>query len=444
MKYHFKLRLNKINYISIFLCLFPILPYYFKFFSLEMTTLVALALFICYCVLLCIKNKPLVLCNKFDTVDFAIIAWALIRCLQYLFDGQFIGAVNVFSRSILAGFVMIRVINSKEKFLRAIDIVIYTGGVLAVFGIIESFTHFNVFSLLNNTNAILNYNAVRFGLLRILSFSSHTIVYCVYIMFIINLAFYRITVESRENLKRTILQIIYILLFINAILTLSRSAILFLLLSQIMVMYMCGFKKFLKKMLLIGLIMAIVIAWGLAVGGVLATFIKNVVAMLLAVFNSDLTEVIAGSYGADNISAVGNRIDLYGWVWEDVKDTLFMGKGGSAKFSHMMTVYSSNYVYRFQKTSIEVQYLNILFHFGLIGLVSEVFANIALLVKSFSCRRLKQKWEPKIGFGTLSFIVLLCYFLQMFAVNQSSDVTIFYLFCMLLLTYYKHHAFAEQ
>lgn len=428
----------KLNILSLFVCFFPILPYYFRIFSIEVTTIFAIAIFLVYVVLAKIKKGQVVL-YKLDIFDLFIIQWAVIRSLQYIFEGQIMGALNVFSRTVLIGIVIIRMIDSKERFLRTIDVVIYTAGVLAIFGIIESVIHFNIFSLLNNSGAVLNYNAERFGLLRILSFSSHTISYCVYLIFVITLTYYRLTVK-RE--KKTLLWFIYGLLCINAILTLARSALLVLILSQLWIMYVCGFKRFLTKLFWIFIACAVFVIFSSVIGGRLAEFIENVFLMLAAVFDSSLQETISSrSFGTDNISALGTRFSLYQWVWNDVKNCLLFGRGSAAEFSHMMSI--GIYINAYEKTSIEVQYLYVLFHFGLLGLISEVLTDIALVIRAYTTRKMRQDWELKIGFGMVALIVLVCYLAMMFAVNQSSDAKIFYLFCMLLVAYFKHGGFTE-
>ena len=92
---------------------------------------------------------------------------------------------------------------------------------------------------------------LRFGFRRIISFTYQTISFCNYCMFALGLIVYRISVCSKGNERKQKYGIAYGFVFIAALLTLSRSILICIIISQLILLYLCGYKVLLKKLLII-------------------------------------------------------------------------------------------------------------------------------------------------------------------------------------------------
>lgn len=432
-----RIKISLYNLIQVLLIFFPILPFYFMVGNICVSNiLIAVVGLLGLCII--IRKHSLYV--KIDGILLLLLIWIGIRFIAYELSKDFMEGIWFLFRTLICGIVVITGIRNRDNFLRAIYVLVYTSGIIACFGIIESITHFNVFSLINTAGTILNYNPLRFGLLRILSFTSQTIVYCIYCMFMASMAFYLLSIE-RKKVKKRLLLFIYFLLWVNGLLTLSRSVILAFVVSQLLLLYGCGYSKFIIRIFQIifcGLICYIVLGFFIPQ---IKTIVENLIFMILAVFNDNYANTISSSFGSDNLKGIGNRFQLYSWVWDSLKGNLLWGMGSRTQFEYQYTAHYGVYYVPSTKTSIEVQYLYVLFHYGIVGLVSEVLAYIAVLWKCIKTNFKPALWEGKISFNFVCLVVFLVYFIAMFAVNQSSESRIFYVLVFLLLAYCNTHKF---
>lgn len=156
--------------------------------------------------------------------------------------------------------------------------------------------------------------------------------------------------------------------------------------------------------------------------------------MIIAVFDSNYTSFISKEFGKDNLNAIGTRTDIYGWVYEKVRNNLLLGVGFKTPFSYK---YDSGNLWHtmITKSAIEVEYLLTLYESGIIGLLSEIFVFLSLicscLKNNFKCT----VWENKISFNFLSFVIFISMILMYFMVNQSSEQYVFNILICLFLAY---------
>ena len=367
-------------------------------------------------------------------IDFIFAVWISGRFFQILFSKSFLEAVYFLLLTVLMYYCMSRLVKGTVDFLACIKAILCGGCFVSVLGFFEEITKINLFSYTNRSYE-LNYNPPRFGILRILGFSQHTIVHGVYIMFCMSLCMYIWQFVKHKSKERSFIIILYILLGINLILTLSRSIIIRAIVFEFFILCLSGVRKFFKvifKLLVIGI--PFVAATSLFVPRVL-NILKAGVLMIAALFDDKAAAMISGVFGNDNIKGVGNRIDLYKWVIDEMPGYWIFGHGWNAKFSHPYIQSNGIYTWIQIKDSIEVQYLSTLYQYGLFGMVTEILTFISLIATCLKRRMRKREWEPVISFNKVAFATLLCYFLEMFAVNQSSDRYIFYLFVILVLLY---------
>ena len=100
------------------------------------------------------------------------------------------------------GCAIIKCLNTRKRFIRAVDLLIIGAVVASIIGIMESITGFNGFHLLNTMGAQITLQPLRFGFRRIISFTYQTISFCNYCMFALGLIVYRISVCSKENERK--------------------------------------------------------------------------------------------------------------------------------------------------------------------------------------------------------------------------------------------------
>lgn len=169
-------------------------------------------------------------------------------------------------------------------------------------------------------------------------------------------------------------------------------------------------------------------------------FLQNISYMLLAIFDENYASLLGNIDG----TGIGDRADLFDWVWSSVKDYKWLGMGGTAEFSYSYQAYSGIYSYTQTKTSIENQYLNLLYHYGILGLFSMVWVYIQLFVQAIK-QAIKGtgSWEQKISFSKLSAIIFFTYLVSFWAVHQIDEKRIFFCTIYLLLAYCANEMYKE-
>lgn len=428
--------------IYIFICLFCILPAYFQIGGVRASNVLALG-FVLAWVLLTFTIKKIYLTNALLV---SIIIWVILRLVTLISHGEISRMVVFLFSGPLLGMVIIPEIDDREKFLRAIDVIINTFAILAILGIIESLTRFNVFSLLNNSGADLNYNNARLGIVRIISFTGQTINYCLCCSIVAILVVYRITnTESRR--RKLSLKLTYVLLCINIILTLSRSIIICFIVSQLVILYKMGMKILVKRILQIALILfAIGYIWSL-IGGTDDNFIMQIVYMILAVFDERFADKLAVNWGKEDKTGVGDRVLLYSWVWSSMRNNLnniLLGVGEKLDFLYSYQNTDGIYSWTQTKNGIEVNYLSLMYHYGILGLISEIAVYIVLFVKGIiGSRNIQYDNGDKINFNYIFFVIILVNFMAWFGVGQGAEKPLLYIIIFLFLSYNYYGLWSE-
>lgn len=377
------------------------------------------------------RNVSLPSKNIWTSVCFLI--WIIGRSIQDISSGFFLEGFYFLLLTIVSFICLYNLIKNHNDFLIALKTILIGASLVSILGIFEEITRVNVFSFLN-TDYELIYNPLRFGLLRILGFSQHTIAHGVYVMFMMSICMYMWQFVNKKTEKFFIITI-YSLLCINLLLTLSRSIIICTIASQFLILYMMGarklFKMIFKTIIFIIPILFIVTLFIPALGKT----IKYGFLMIAALFDSKVASSISSAFGNDNLMGVGNRFDLYGWVSEKMAGHWLFGHGLYADFSYSFTQSNGFYSWIQTKDSIEVEYLNTLYQFGIFGMMTEVLSFLSVLGLNIKKYSSKLFFEKKISFNKIAFVTLIFYYLQLFAVNQSSDKYVFYIFVMFTIIY---------
>ena len=424
-----------------FLVLLAILPSYFRILNIQVKFAITCIFFM---ILLVSYRKEMAKLRytRINSFLFPMLIWAAAIVTLCLIHGGWYHAVyNAVLWLGIAPF-LFRKIDSKDRFLGIIDALISVSFILALLGIAEEVLHWNAFFLLNGGEEVISSTSrMRLGILRVMSFTAHPITYCVFIIFILSLIAYRLSIPDTK--QRRFLIITYVLLFVNAILTVSRSAILALLLSQVLLLLFSGFKRFIINGLKI--ILAVVIIGGIIYA--LSEGFRNIVnmsfLMFMAIFSDDYVSVLSSlNFGGTNYSGIGQRTDLYEWVWEEVKNHKLIGFGPTSTIARMFTTEQG---YSRLKDTIEVQYLRTLYRYGLIGMISEICLYVSIVFTSAKKRiKATASWEGKLSFSSTVMAVMISYLVVCFAVMQNEEVYILFCFVELFSAYLFYNKYNNE
>lgn len=407
--------------IGILSCLFVCLPIYFKIGPFPAYV---------YCAIMCIflalyersfkiKGLPI----RSSTMPFVLFLLIQILALSVHVDINSIIELMIFPFGI--GVALIYTINNEKKYVEYIYCLVCMFFTISILGILEEIIGVTPFSILNTTETPIYYNPLRFGILRIISSHSHTIAYCAFCNFAMCITYYFGSLRGISKKRKVITRITYWLLFCNALLTLSRSTLLLLIVSQIILSYISGHKKFIIKTLKMSvLILPVLLLLVFLVQPIRDAFFKLIV-MMLVVFDNSYSTLIENSFGGDNIYGIGNRLELYEWVWDSMKNKLLFGYGLDEVFVYRY--------YDWTKNGCEVFYLSELYKQGLVGLFSYVMIFVSMMCGRIKKRMKMLKVESSLSLNAVSIISLGSYFLALFAVDQGSEKRMFYIIVILML-----------
>lgn len=315
-------------------------------------------------------------------------------------------------------------IKTEITFLKIIDIFIFILGALSLLGIIETFTGINIFDIISGSYVEhLGANSLRFGLTRSRGFLTTSINNAVFLGIGATLTAYRMTLNKN---KKVIFTIIYWLALANMLSTLSRGVILIFTCVQIVFWWKAGVIKKPVNIIIFIVIAAFILVILQLFGVPVFETINQIYAMFAVVFNSDYTDTIADNFGM-NIGGIGNRFDLYNWIFKAVKDNLIFGMGYD---SHFAVKLSKTVI----KTSIENTFLAQFYYNGIVGLAGFTVFMLGNLQKSFKKRNNFMPSETKISFEWLVALITVGYILSMLNVNAVDDMRLYYLVLMLMFS----------
>lgn len=340
--------------------------------------------------------------------------------IRYFVDASLLKAATYAMSFVLLPLFFISVIDTKAKFIKVIDALIAAGLFLGILGLLESVMKFNFIQIFARDGTEF-FHEVRYGLLRIMTTFGQPIVYGLYQVFIVALINYRKGVKH----NRKYLNLCYVISVLNIFLSVSRIPILAYIIIQILLVYRKSKKKFINY-----LVFACVVSLtGIMVGTAFGFKIPLVDDLLQTV-----KQILSGNFTSSSTTVgVGNRFDLWTWVYLSMGNNWIWGNGMVAKFAYK--------VYEWQtKTSIENQYLFILWHNGLVGLVLLVLSYVSTLQFAWKRRYCYMNQEREgLSFNYTVFILMLVYYIVELGV-QETDLTRMYSIMIAALIAYNRIA----
>lgn len=353
-------------------------------------------------------------------------------CLVYPITYVIAGFVHPYSSMIeqmeyfLISFILVRYIilsgvSSKQSFERVISWIIVLFAAYSVLGIIEAFTEFNLFDSFFNRYVVTGYaaNSMRYGIMRGHGVCTISINNGILTSMIWAISAYRV---FNEKSKKSLWILCYILVGLNSLLILSRAAIAYAIIVQCLIVIKCGYKWLVKRIAIAGVVLAPIV---LLLQNKLSQFFSAIAQMflpLLAVFDSSFYQYVNVSEG---IGSFGQRIDLWEYVFNAVKNKILFGWGYAAEFSIMIG--------NFRKTSIEVHWLLSLFQAGIVGMAGFICYQIWSLKKIHDIKGTLN--ERRVSFPYTMMLIAVGYFLVLFTCSGFEDLQMFYLLMSLTEAY---------
>lgn len=358
---------------------------------------------------------------KLPTLMVPYFLYTGIYAIMYFTEAGIFKAGTYVITSIAIPFLIVGLVNDRYKFHKAIDILIDGGFLLAIIGVIEAIIKVNFIQPLAGSADINFFHEVRYGLLRIMTTFGQPIAYGIYQVFITALIIYRLNTSEITGRKRKFLHVCYALSVLNVILSVSRIPILACIILHILLLYKSSKKKFINYMIL-GIVIILFSAMLSDALGINIPFISDLL--------ETVDVLLSGSESTSSTIGVGNRFDLWAWVYLSMGDAWIWGKGITTEFAYK--------VYEWQtKTSIENQYLYILYHNGIVGLAILILHYVTTLVyakksdKIYGC----SLDENQISFNGMMFVLMFVYYICEFGVQESDMTRIYVIMISLLISY---------
>lgn len=320
--------------------------------------------------------------------------------------------------------VLVAIRGDRNKFEEIIEFLIKVFMIYAVFGIIESFTKINIFDTLTGTQVVYEYaNAFRFGLARSRGATGVSINNGMLLCLAEGIIAYQLL---KSNNKKKLYTIAYIVVFINCFLTLSRGIWLDLIISQFLIFLSLRGGR---KLLLIFKI-AITAIILLVIGMILFPIVIRELLDILNIMINSIIVSLSGGSASDEMGGIGNRFELWGWVWISVKDSLIWGKGFDSPFVYLT---SDGAI----KKSIEVMWLYLLYRTGIVGMLGFIWLQISCMAYSIRMHFKENagKVSNRSGFNYIFLVVSIAYYITMFSCAGSEELIFYYFFIALLFAY---------
>lgn len=434
-----KLSINSKKVLLLFFFLYPISPWYITLGPLNLVNIISI-LFIGYWILS--GNDSIA---KFKGSSIFFWLYLMFYSIQAIFDTSISKAMAYIFSQLFICIIVYTEVKKRDILNEVLMAMIYACIFLCFTGIVEEITRTNIFHLISGLESSYFYTEIRLGIYRIETSFSHPIVYCAYLCFMAGIVVYMLDKETRKS-KRNILKLAYILIWINAIFTMSRSTLFVLVLEQLILGYKTGVVKFTKRISFIICSVLMLLGVIFILDLQISDKIKDVWYMLLSVFNDKYSALYSTSFGI-NQNAVGNRLDLYSWVIDAVKGNELFGMGTSAEFAYQVnsieTTWYTNYTWT--KTSIENEYLFNYFIHGFVGLISFVLLIVGSIRYSYKVKRARKiitdtnfYEEKNLKFSDVIFVLLIGYAVILFSVRSSDNVRTFNIIMCLLFGYYNN------
>lgn len=324
----------------------------------------------------------------------------------------------------IPGYIISKCVITKKFFFEIIDFILLIFSIYAILCIIEGFSQFNIFDIiLERQIELWGANSYRMGIYRSHGYCSVSINNGMILFMVWMLASYRL-----YNVTKVKYLIPFILIGISLFLNLSRMVIIVAVAAQLLILIQ------LKKSKLFSYICCTI----LVLIGIMLLFPEKVESIFSDIYNTfiPLIEEFFGNTERNNgmfSGGSGHRFALWNWVYNSTKDSLLLGQGYGSVFNY---IYYVNGFYVI-KESIEVHWLYLLYHAGVLGLSGFICYQFYCIKEMLSTRVISKNSLEKPTFVNVFIIMSLGYFAILFTCAGFEDLELYYILFPLFLAYKK-------
>lgn len=346
---------------------------------------------------------------------------------------QFSTGIGYFIDTVLILILMDNLLQKEQDLNKFINVFLLFLTIYTILGILECFTGFNIWDIFRSAR----FQQCRFGLNRSYGSSTNFTNNAAFLMLCLPIVLWKL--QKEETYKRKY-AVIYGLVLLNILATLTRSIILCTILLHFIWLVKLGLLQFIKKhfvQVLTGLTVMVLFVHIPAVSNLLKQFIS----MFIAVFDYETADEISSSFGS-NANGIGQRFLLYSWIFEAVKDKMIFGLGPNHLFEYAWKTSTGK---RMIKNSIENQYLVHLYRYGMVGLISYL-----LMIRSILSRLWKNKENnlnvegKKCTFGFMIVTTTFVYFISGLSFAASDDFRMLFLTLSIFFIHCQHFVKTEK
>ena len=375
----------------LFFSLYMVLPNYFALEineSFPLMTASRIILLICFFIII-LKGQGRISTISLSRIDNKVRYYFLIISLVnilHIFD-RGTSSINRLITIILEQYcvlwLIILIINTRERFEKAIRVLMYSSAVVAIISIVGFIFDTNFFYELKTVSRVMTQAGMtdigyRNGLLRIEAGFGHPVYYGMYcsIMFFLSLYIYSYRNRKTSSLICMLLNVIALLL------TNSRGSILAVAITFVISFFVNGWKER-KKYLRILFIVTIIALVAFACSTKIREYVLSVFQSFFVYFGFKESSSI--NYGA-NMSFTSDRlIQFSGILWTIMRAPL-IGFGYGAQSIGAIAFY--NIGQWFKTTTFDVGYVEIFCCYGILGTIAHMLLLVSIIKNIKFIRRM--------------------------------------------------------
>ena len=402
---------KKLNFFAVlFLFLYVILPNYFALEISEIFPLLTISriLLLVLVFVLLFEKKGIIKIKIFkeSKMSLAFVIYYILKLLANLYYITYTtdAIKDIFSmilEELLIIWIITQIIDSKEKLIKALEILAMSCGFVAILSIISLVCKVNLFYYLNTVSReMLMANYTRMGMIRAEAGFGHPVYYGVYNAVMIPIIMFLIQYE-KKNLKY---KIILVLTIIALILSNSRGTML-VVLAMFLYMMIKGNKKNIKKYIPVccaGGIIFLIICFCVPQ---FSEYIAKIWMSIINVFSPDTTKI--EGYG-DNANGLASRITQFSQVIWTAKNNFWVGLGAGAQNREAIRYLASNGKWEVL-TTFDVGYFAIFCQYGVAGVVAYYSLYYSIIKRTIFSKN-TEKNDIRKMFKYVFISYLLCLF----------------------------------
>lgn len=384
-------------------------------------------------IILCVVSALLInIKNIHIDYNIARIPFYIFYCialLRFISTGNVVSGLGFVIDTVVLFSLIILIVRTRKDFELFVNVFVVVMAIYSLLGILECLSGFNIWYVVTP----YEFSYQRYGLYR----SNGS---CINYMnngalLMLSLPIIAWKIQQKDSQKRFAI-LAYILVLINILATLTRTAILCVFILQIIWLIKLGAFRVINKhilKILAGVVICIFVMQIPAVSSLVNSFIN----MFLAIFDDSVASEISSSFGG-NAEGTGQRLLLYEWIWDSISDNKWFGVGPGKGFSYRWV---TSYGTVMTKTSIENEYLSILYRFGLVGLGSYVIMIISYFINLFKLNRqevaMLKDSSIKLSFTFMVITAIGIYYISGFFYSFFEDNKLMYILMALACCYVR-------